>query len=264
MNRTERLHAIVNELRLAAPRGRTAAWLANHFEVSARTIKRDMRALHDSDIGLVAEDGRGGGYAIDRTRSLPPLGFTAGEATAIAVAIGAAPDLPFQVDARAALTRILAAMAPSQRASARDLAARLWIRDQTARSRWAKVIDEALRQRVVLHLDYVDERGAQTPNRAVEPMALARTRHHWHLLGWCHLRGAGRWFRTDRVISARLTRTPVKPRDLQATFGPPPDDARPVHLPGGALHPVDHPAGQGPVDDRPTTEIPTDVADQSG
>jgi predicted DNA-binding transcriptional regulator YafY len=45
VNRTERLYALVEELRAAGDRGRTAAWLAARYEVSVRTVKRDVAAL---------------------------------------------------------------------------------------------------------------------------------------------------------------------------------------------------------------------------
>ncbi|MCB9673986.1 MAG: WYL domain-containing protein [Alphaproteobacteria bacterium] len=230
MNRTERLYAIVQELRLAAPRGRTAAWLAERFEVSERTIKRDMRALHDSDVGLVADEGRGGGYSLDRDRMLPPMAFSPAEATAIAVAIGASDDLPFRDQARTALAKILDAMSPSQRAEASDVARRLWVRDGNGRGRWAGVLDDALRERRVVNVDYADADGRVTHDRPIEPLAFARTRRHWHVLAWCRLREGGRWFRMDRIQAAHLTREVAPIRDLAETFGPPPEDARPIEL----------------------------------
>ncbi|MEM9516767.1 MAG: HTH domain-containing protein, partial [Actinomycetota bacterium] len=45
MNRTDRLYALVEELRGAAPDYRSASQLAEHFEVSTRTIERDLSAL---------------------------------------------------------------------------------------------------------------------------------------------------------------------------------------------------------------------------
>jgi predicted DNA-binding transcriptional regulator YafY len=44
MNRIERPYALVEELRAAGQRGRSARQLANHFEVSVRTIERDLSA----------------------------------------------------------------------------------------------------------------------------------------------------------------------------------------------------------------------------
>lgn len=229
MNRTERMYAIVEELRRAAPRGRSSTWLAERFGVSTRTIKRDMRALYEAGTALVADEGRGGGYSLDRSQVLPPLTFEPGEAMAVAIAIAAAPDLPFRSEARAALARLLGAMSPRMRARARDLAARVWVRPTVERAPTASVLDEAVMRGLVVRIEYEDEGGRRT-ERLVEPMAFARTRFHWHLLAWCRMRQGGRWFRLDRVVAARLTRERVAERDLEQTFGPPPEDAHPVAL----------------------------------
>src|SRR5689334_15337148 len=101
MNRTDRLYAINEALRAAGTRGRTAEWLAKRFEVSTRTIKRDVSALQATGAAILSQDGRGGGYQLARDAALPPIAFSGGEAAAIAVALGAEPDLPFALDGRA-------------------------------------------------------------------------------------------------------------------------------------------------------------------
>jgi predicted DNA-binding transcriptional regulator YafY len=73
-------------------------------------------------------------------------------------------------------------------------------------------------------------RDGEVTERAVEPAALAATGGHWHLLAWCRLRAGPRWFRTDRILSARLTGEPAPAHDAATLFGTPPDDARPVRL----------------------------------
>lgn len=101
MNRTDRLYALVEELRSAAPRARPARWLADRFEVSVRTIERDIGALQESGVPIWATPGPGGGYTVDPSMTLPPLNFTAGEATAIAIALGSAGGaMPFGDDGR--------------------------------------------------------------------------------------------------------------------------------------------------------------------
>ena len=50
MNRTDRLHALSEELRRAGQHGRTAARLAGWLEVSTRTIKRDVAALQQAGL----------------------------------------------------------------------------------------------------------------------------------------------------------------------------------------------------------------------
>lgn len=232
MNRTDRLYAIVEELRVAGPKGRTSRWLAERFEVSTRTIKRDITALEESGVPIWAAEGRGGGYRLRREAALPPLTFTDGEATAIAVALASEPGLPFGPDGHTALAKLLGAMQPSQRDATARLASRIWMRLPTATARTAasRTLDEALRQQVVVNIDYRDSHGRQTRSRPVEPLAFARTHGHWFLLAWCRRRQAGRWFRLDRVLAARPTREPFSPRDLVEVFGDPPEDAQPVTI----------------------------------
>src|SRR5215813_14525732 len=80
MNRIDRMYALVEELRAAGRRGRKARQLAEHFEVSVRTIERDLSALGQAGVPLATKQGRTGGYSVDRAMSLPPLNFTAREA----------------------------------------------------------------------------------------------------------------------------------------------------------------------------------------
>ncbi len=231
MNRTDRLYAIVEELRAPGPRGRTAEQLAARFEVSTRTIKRDVSALQQAGAPVWATAGPGGGYAIDVGAALPPLTFSAGEATAIATALASQPGLPFGPEGQSALTKVLGAMPARRRADVSDLSARVWVRpDAPPRTGVAKVLDEAVRKRVVVNIDYRDGEGRSTARRPVEPMAFAFEQGRWYLLGWCRRRRAGRWFRLDRVTGARLTAEPIRDRDLGAVFGDPPSDATPVSL----------------------------------
>lgn len=233
MNRTDRLYAITSALRAAGNRGRNAAWLAERFEVSTRTIKRDVAALLEAGVPIHAQDGRGGGYQLAQNAALPPIAFTAGEATAVAIALAADPQRPFTADGAAVLQKLLTAMTPTQRDEASDIASRVWMvkPSDPRRSKPARTIDEALRGHVVVSIDYEDGSGRRTERRAVEPMAIVRTKEHWHLLGWCRTRDAGRWFRLDRVRRARLTKEPCPARDLAEVFGDPPSYAMPIALP---------------------------------
>lgn len=232
MNRTDRLYAITEELRSAGRRGRTGARLAERFEVSGRTIKRDISALQQAGVPIWADAGPGGGYVVDAAATLPPLNLSAAEATAIALALAAVPDLPFAADGRSALTKVLAAMPAAERARATGLGQRLWVRSRPPASRpsVARTLDEALRHTVVVVLDYTDAHGTTSRRRVVEPMAFASTQGRWYLLAWCRSRRAGRWFRLDRVTRATATRESAPPRDLAEVFGAPPPDAGPVEL----------------------------------
>jgi predicted DNA-binding transcriptional regulator YafY len=232
MNRTDRLYALVEELRRQGRRGCTAAWLAQRLEISTRTVKRDIAAVQTSGIPIVGQDGRGGGYRL-ATETLPPVVLTSAEVAAIVVAVAADPELPFAVDGRTALTKLLRTMTATQREEIARIANRVWVRTAgnsvrgTSRS-CVRTVDEAIRRGVALTINYEDRTGRTTTTRRIEPLAVARTGAHWYVLAWCCLRGAGRWFRFDRIRRAALTKTRVPERDLVQVFGPPPADAQPV------------------------------------
>jgi len=69
MNRTDRLYALVEELRVTAPRTCSAGWLAERFEVSVRTIQRDVLAVHEAGVPILATPAR---RLHDRPRSPRP------------------------------------------------------------------------------------------------------------------------------------------------------------------------------------------------
>jgi len=79
MRKKSRLFAIAEALR-ARRTGVTAAELAQRFNVTLRTIYRDLEALQDAGMPIRADRGRGGGYALDKNYQLPPINFTAREA----------------------------------------------------------------------------------------------------------------------------------------------------------------------------------------
>ena len=110
MNRTDRLYALVEEMRAVAPRPRSARWLASRFEVSARTVERDINALQQSGVPIYAELGRTGGYCLDKAHTLPPVNLTPGEAVAMAVALRQLEGTPFRAAADSALRKLVAAM----------------------------------------------------------------------------------------------------------------------------------------------------------
>lgn len=112
MRRTERLLAIVEHLR-ARRTGVTAEALAERFDVTVRTMYRDLASLRDASLPLGAERGRGGGYALDRSYTLPPVNFTAREAAVLISAarwIAAMRIVPFARALDAATEKVRAAL----------------------------------------------------------------------------------------------------------------------------------------------------------
>jgi proteasome accessory factor B len=203
MNRTERLYALVEELRAIAPKQRTVPWLAARFDVSARTIQRDMQALMSSGVPVRAEAGPAGGWFIDPAMTLPPVNLTVSEAIALTAAVAAAErDAPFGAAARTAMRKLTAAMTPPVAAAAGRVAIHTIAGREPAEV--LEAVEKAVAGRIVVHITYVDADG-RSSEREVEPAGLLTSRRHWYLIGWCRKRRAGRGFRLDRITSARLT-----------------------------------------------------------
>lgn len=230
MNRTDRLYAVREELRRAGSVGRTAEQLAERFEVSPRTVKRDISALQQAGFPIRARLGRTGGYVVDPSGTLPPVSLTPAEAVALGAAIEAHAGQPFGGYARAALAKVLNVMDRRHREETAALAQRIWTNHEAARHGTGAVrsaIEEALQQRRVLALRYRSD--GTTTSRDVDPMILAHTRGSWFLVARCRLRQDVRWFRLDRIARADVTTEPAVEVPI-ADIGEPPPTAHPTDV----------------------------------
>jgi predicted DNA-binding transcriptional regulator YafY len=226
VNRTDRLYALVEELRACAPRRVSARELAARYEVSVRTVERDIGALQQAGVPIFADVGRGGGYTLDKSRTLPPLNFTPAEAVAVAITLSRAGGSPYSRSARTALHKIVAAMSADDSASARELAARvrfLGPPDAGEPSSVPAVLEEAVVTRRVVRLTYIDRTGAET-ERDVEPVSFTASSKGWYLTAWCRKRGGRRIFRTDRVRRAALLEETAPDRVVEAMHDDVPRD----------------------------------------
>ncbi|MDO9395256.1 MAG: YafY family protein [Herbiconiux sp.] len=223
MTRTDRLYALVEELRAVAPRPRSARWLAERFGVSARTIERDLSALQQSGVPIWAEPGRTGGYCLDTAHTLAPLGFTVDEALAVMVALGALGTSPFREAARSALRKVVAVTEERSLRQTADLAARIHLLGDEGPSGAPDGLAVALRTGQVLRISYTDRDGGAT-ERDVEPMGFVGKGESWYLIGWCRLRDGLRAFRGDRIGRAealveRAPRRTLRAEDLGIVEG---------------------------------------------
>ena len=229
MNRTDRLYALREELRRAGPRGRSAERLARTFEVSVRTIKRDISTLQHGGFPVWAQPGPGGGYVVDAAATLPPVNFTDAEVSGLAAAVAAHRGQPFDSHARAALAKVLSVMDATTRERSQRLGGRIWIDHEAGVSGSPQVrraVEQALHERRVLSLRYRDEKGKETLRR-VDPVFLANTRGWWYLVAHCRTRDAVRWFRLDRVITAHVTAEPAAEIPVESV-GPAPSTSEAV------------------------------------
>ena len=85
----ERQHAIIEELRLNAPRATTAAELADRTGVSTRTIERDIERLAAAGVPIQRRRGRHGGFRLDTVARPEPVTLTAGEIATLIASLSA-------------------------------------------------------------------------------------------------------------------------------------------------------------------------------
>lgn len=223
MNRTDRLYALVEELRAAAPRPRSARWLAGRFDVSVRTIERDLASLQEASVPIWAEQGRTGGYTIDAAATLGPMGFTPDEALAVLIGLGTLRRGPFRQAAGTAQRKVLAVMPDADARRAAATASRIHLLESDDERAVPPEFAASLRADRVVRLTYRDKEGVLS-HREVEPLGSVGKDGDWYLVGWCRLRDGVRAFRGDRMVSLEVTdeRPPARTlrrEDLGIPFG---------------------------------------------
>lgn len=231
MKRAERLHALTEMLRRSGARGVSAERLAQEFEVSVRTIKRDLDALENSGAPLWSRPGPGGGYGLTNGANLPPVTLSPAQAMALMAAVAAAPDAPYADLANAGVQKILDVLDPLTRARANDLSQRIWVHSVPPASRATRsALEAALAEQRVARVRYTSADGTTT-TRDIEPVLFASRNGQWYLIGWCQLRDAMRWFAVARIEQATVTKTACSGHTVEEV-GTPPANARPVHRKG--------------------------------
>jgi predicted DNA-binding transcriptional regulator YafY len=216
MNRVDRLFAIL--LHLQGRRVTTAASLAARFEVSLRTLYRDLAALGEAGVPLVAEAGVG--YRLMPGYALVPARFSEAEALALLSAARvaeAAADGDGRLALRSAVGKVRATLAEDLRGCADRVEALTWVSGAGANESVARAVPLArlqalVAERRVLRLRYRGAGGGRETRREVEPAGLVMHGGRWHLLAWCRKRGAWRDFRADRVLAAASSAERAEPR----------------------------------------------------
>ncbi len=210
MNRVDRLVAIA--LHLQSRRVVRAEDLAAHFEISVRTIYRDLAALSEAGVPIVGEAGVG--YSLVKGYHLPPVMFTSEEATALFFGeklVEQFTDASLRKQMQSALLKIRSVL-PRDRQDYLDRLERVTaIVSGEARyvprlaSETLLPLQRALAERRVLTLEYRGGQRQEVTRRDVEPLALIFYADNWHLIGWCRLRRDMRDFRTDRILKLQMS-----------------------------------------------------------
>lgn len=229
--KNERLFAIVNVL---LARGRTGAReLAARFEVSERTIYRDMDSLSGSGVPVVAVAGAGGGFEIEEGFRIDRSFLTGEELAALTGTLGAFTEALRSRRLERSLSKLQglgARRRSTQQSPARShsLVAGGLNPDRPSTSPtladgvspapplvvtltpWSggspesgmvELLRDAVEARHPVAIVYRDMHGAHS-ERVVEPFSMVLGGAVWYLHAWCRLRDTFRLFRVSRIVSA--------------------------------------------------------------
>ncbi len=202
MRRAERLFRLVRELR---SRGVTRAEdLAAYFEISARTVYRDIAHLQAS--GLPIDGEAGVGYILRPGFDLPAMTFTFEQLDALAIGLSfveVAGDRSLSQAAQDVRAKLQAAL-PEPEKRKLENAPLFASRRQGRATPMLKTVRRAIREAEVLQLLYGAGEGSQTERR-VRPLAIWAFTDGWLFVGWCELRNDFRAFRLDRIEMIKAT-----------------------------------------------------------
>lgn len=204
MRRADRLMKIVHFMR-SRRYAVTAQHIAEEFEVSTRTIYRDIQDL--MDVGAPIQGEAGVGYVIDKDYYLPPIAFDQDELEALTLGINVVrqwTDDTFAATALKALEKIQAALPTELQDEFQHFTT---ISGRAAPLPWDihfSDLRDCIRTRRKVRLAYQDPNGQDT-DRTIQPLALIFFSPAWLLAGWCELRQDFRNFRLDRIQELHIT-----------------------------------------------------------
>jgi len=209
MNRIDRISAIL--IQLQSRRVVKAADIAERFNISLRTVYRDIKTLEEAGIPLIGEAGVG--YSIMDGYRLPPVMFTKEEATAFLTAekfVEKLTDASTMTHYKSAMYKVRAILKTTDKDLLEGMDNRIEVlktlnMPETANNDHIQTILHSISQKKVLALNYFAQHSQEHTKRYVEPIGIFFMSGYWHLIAWCRLRNAYRDFRTDRIKNLIVT-----------------------------------------------------------
>ncbi|MFY0663892.1 MAG: YafY family transcriptional regulator [Natronospirillum sp.] len=185
----------------------TAKRLSKEFEVSTRTIYRDIRALEDAGVPIYL-DGNKGYKLVDGFKTLPLMLSEAEANVLIAVKhlIFKSSDKSIIDIYTNVVKKIELALAPDQRKKIQLLSDRMMLKNvigSSSTSNYLSDIQSALTNFKLIKIRYCDQRN-QITERVVEPFAIVSSADAWWMIAFCQLRDDFRYFRLDRIVGFEL------------------------------------------------------------
>lgn len=214
VNRLSRLTAILIQFQTKGIV--TASELSQKFEVSKRTIYRDIKALERAGVPILTEEGKG--YTLMEGYNMPPIMFTEEQANALILAeqlVLKNKDASFVKDYSEAIDKIKSILRYTVKDKANLLAVRTQYNQvilQERNSSNLSDLQKALTNYNLVKIEYTNKEGIAT-NRLIEPFALLSA-ENWYLIAWCRLRKEFRFFRPDRIQKMEITSERFEPHKM--------------------------------------------------
>lgn len=193
--------------------------LAEQFEVSKRTIYRDIISLEQAGIPVIPVEGKG--YTLMEGYSIPPVMFTESEANALIFGeklIAKTKDESLINEFTKAIDKIKSVLRESEKEKADFLSSRTIIGknwQDVRTSNYLSEIQKALTNFEVININYIKEADTRVTSRKVEPFAIYHNpSENWVLIAWCRLRNEFRNFRIDRIQSLTTTAENFAPHKM--------------------------------------------------
>lgn len=204
MNRIDRIAAIL--IQLQSRRVVKASDIALRFDISLRTVYRDVKTLEEAGVPIIGEAGVG--YSIMDGYRLPPVMFTREEATAFLTAekfVEKLTDGETSAHYQSAMYKVKAVLRSADKHMLEDIDSNIAVlrsrnhRPGDADHNALQPILNGITNKSVLGLDYFALHSQEHTTRHVEPVGIFFSEGKWHLIAFCRLRNDYRDFRVDRV-----------------------------------------------------------------
>lgn len=188
--------------------------LANRFEVSLRTIYRDIRTLEASGVPIYSEAGVG--YALMEGYRLPPVMFTREEASSFIAAeklMQKFTDKTLGNHYASAMYKLKAVLRSDDKDWVSNIESNVFMQsseklfnDKSPNTLATLFESIAEKTQVTLSYEAIQSEGITVRN--IEPVGIFHDNNNWYVFGYCHLRKEYRQFRADRVHKIKKTEIP--------------------------------------------------------
>ena len=189
------------------------------FEVSPRTIYRDIDTINMAGIPVCSTSGVGGGFEIMQKYKIDKKTFSTSDLSAILMGLSGLSNVIQGNELVNTLAKVKSFI-PADRAKDIELKANQicidlspWMGNRNIQP-YLEIIKTTLQESKLLSFEYADRYGNKT-SRTVEPYQLVLKSGHWYLQGYCHIRNDYRLFKLSRMASLQMQDKTFIPRDYQ-------------------------------------------------